>query len=36
MFSESIDRGIQDIKTGNLFSTSEVKDKIQEARKSRI
>jgi len=36
MFSESINRGIQDINTGNIYSTSELKDKIQEARKSRI
>ena len=36
MFSESIDRGIQDINTGNIFSTSELKRKITEARKSRI
>jgi len=36
MFSESIDRGIQDINTGNIFSTSELKNKITEARKSRI
>ncbi len=36
LFSESINRGIQDINTGNIYSTSELKDKIQEARKSRI
>jgi len=36
MFSESINRGIQDINTGNIFSTSELKEKIQEARKSRL
>jgi len=36
MFSESINRGIQDINTGNIFSTTELKDKIQEARKSRV
>ena len=35
MFSESINRGIQDIRTGNIFSTSEVKEKIREARKNR-
>ncbi|MDO9548283.1 MAG: type II toxin-antitoxin system Phd/YefM family antitoxin [Candidatus Marinimicrobia bacterium] len=36
IFTESINRGIQDIKAGNIYSTSEIKDKIQEARNSRI
>jgi len=36
MFTESINRGIQDIQTGNIFTTSELKNKIQESGKSRI
>jgi len=36
IFSESINRGIQDIKAGNIFSTSDLKDKIQEVSKNRI
>ncbi|MBU4444485.1 MAG: type II toxin-antitoxin system Phd/YefM family antitoxin [Candidatus Marinimicrobia bacterium] len=35
-FTESINRGIQDIKSGNIFTTSELKNKIRESRKSRI
>ena len=36
LFSESINRGVQDIIAGNIFSTSELKDKIQESRKNKI
>ena len=36
MFTESINRGIQDIKSGNIISTSELKNKLQESRKNRI
>ncbi len=35
-FSESINRGIQDINAGNIFSTADLKDIIKEARKSRV
>jgi len=35
-FTDSINRGIQDLHTGKTFSTIELKDKIREARKSRI
>jgi len=35
-FTESVNRGIQDINAGNTFSTSKLKDQIKEARKSRI
>jgi len=35
-FTDSINRGIQDLNTGKIFSTTELKDKIREARKSRI
>lgn len=35
MFTESVKRGIQDIKAGNIFTTSELKDKIQESRTTR-
>ena len=35
VFTESINRGIQDINAGDIFSTSELKDKIQEARNKR-
>jgi len=36
MFTESINHGIQDIKSGNIFSTSELKNKLQESRKNRM
>jgi len=36
IFTESINRGIQDINAGNIFPTSELKEKIQEVRKSKI
>jgi prevent-host-death family protein len=36
IFTESINRGIRDIKSGNIFTTSELKNKIRESRKSRI
>lgn len=36
LFTESINRGIIDIKSGNIFTTSELKNKIQEFRKSGI
>ncbi len=35
-FTESINRGIHDIESGATFTTSEVKEKIQESRKSGI
>jgi len=36
MLTESINRGIQDIKTGNIYTTSELKNKIRESRKNGI
>ena len=34
-FTDSINRGIQDIDAGDIYSTSELKNEIQEARKNR-
>jgi len=35
-FTDSVHRGIQDLNTGKTLSTTELKDNIREARKSRI
>ena len=36
MFTESINRGIQDLKSGDIFTTTELKNKIRESKKSSI
>lgn len=36
IFTESINRGIADVSAGKMYTSSELKEKIQESRKSRI
>ncbi len=35
LFSESVNRGIADINSGNIYTTSEMKEKIRESRANR-